>query len=288
MIYCNGTILKDKTVWEIGYFPDEYRDHGVTINFPLPFQLDAREAFNYIKAHLQDEERKWLSTEGEKWRIDLDAFRMLFGKIIDDAVRPNNEPMESGMIFFEPPLSKISSSILAGILFISPEFNEKNTRKVSQSTVRLIITYDMILAAKPKRIFLSHKSADKPLVREFRDTLRLLGFEPWMDEDDLKAGDKLHRGILQGFKESCAAIFFITPNYKDDRYLATEIDYAITEATNKGQHFRIITLVIADDATTLQVPKLLEQFVYKHPQNKLEALRVIIKAIPLKLGAPQW
>jgi hypothetical protein len=162
-----------------------------------------------------------------------------------------------------------------------------NERKVSQTTIKFIITYDMITRNKPHRIFLSHKSIDKPLVREFGDILRTLGFDPWIDEDDIKAGDKLHRRLLQGLKDSCAAIFFITENYVDDKYLATEIDHAITEATERGKDFRIITLVMREGQDVLKyVPQLLQQFVFKQPKSQLEALKEIINALPLKLGKP--
>src|SRR5882757_9130848 len=46
----------------------------------------------------------------------------------------------------------------------------------------------------PARIFLSHKSADKALVRDYKQTLELLGLKPWLDEDDLAAGAELTRG----------------------------------------------------------------------------------------------
>jgi hypothetical protein len=72
---------------------------------------------------------------------------------------------------------------------------------------------------------LSHKGADKPRVRRFAIVLKELGFDAWLDEDAMTAGTELHRGILQGFKDSCAAVFFITPNFKDESYLRSEVNY---------------------------------------------------------------
>ena len=40
----------------------------------------------------------------------------------------------------------------------------------------------------PKKIFLSHKSSDKNLVLDFKETLDLLGYETWLDEDAMPAG----------------------------------------------------------------------------------------------------
>ena len=63
----------------------------------------------------------------------------------------------------------------------------------------------------------------------------------------MSAGVELERGLLQGFKESCAAVFFITPDYLDEQYLATEINYAIAEKRSKGNKFSLITLVMEKD-----------------------------------------
>ena len=106
-----------------------------------------------------------------------------------------------------------------------------------------------------KMIFLSHKGADKTLVRTFKDILHLLGFDPWLDEDAMAAGTKLERGILTGFERSCAAVFFVTPNFSDEAYLATEVDYAIQEERARGDKFKIITIVFTVNGKKGVVPK---------------------------------
>lgn len=140
----------------------------------------------------------------------------------------------------------------------------------------------------PMKIFLSHKGADKPLIREYMKTLQLLGFDPWLDEDAMKAGVELERGLLQGFKDSCAAVFFITPNYKDENYLATEIDYAIKEKREKGDRFAIITLVLSSEGQVGAVPEMLHRYVWKEPKNDLETMREITKALPIQSGDVYW
>jgi hypothetical protein len=57
------------------------------------------------------------------------------------------------------------------------------------------------------KIFLSHRSADKPVVERYYRTLNELGFRPWMDEPEMPAGTNLERGLFQGLEESCAAVF---------------------------------------------------------------------------------
>ena len=97
-------------------------------------------------------------------------------------------------------------------------------------------------AVMPRRIFFSHKGVDKEIVLPYYDTLQSLGFEPWLDDEAMIAGDNLERALSQGMKGSCAAIFFLTDNYKDEGYLATEIDYAIREKREKGDRSRLSRL----------------------------------------------
>jgi hypothetical protein len=119
---------------------------------------------------------------------------------------------------------------------------------------------------RQQRIFLSHKGADKPLVRRFFGVLKAIGFDPWLDEDAMTAGVELERGILRGFKDSCAAVFVITPNYVDEGYLRTEMNYAVAEKRAKGDRFAIITIVFADKKGQKgAVPDLLKQYVWKEP-----------------------
>ncbi|MGM8899596.1 MULTISPECIES: toll/interleukin-1 receptor domain-containing protein [unclassified Psychrobacter] len=137
-------------------------------------------------------------------------------------------------------------------------------------------------------VFLSHKSNDKSLVREIASTLSSLGYSPWLDEDKMKAGANLERSIRSGFESSCAAVFFITPNFKDEGYLASEIDYAIAEKRDKGDKFVIITLLIPDHKGNYgEVPKLLKSYVWKEIEP-VQAIRTIVEALPIKLSKISW
>jgi hypothetical protein len=140
----------------------------------------------------------------------------------------------------------------------------------------------------PMKIFLSHKGADKPMVREFKRTLEELGFNPWLDEDAMTAGVELERSILKGFKDSCAAVFFVTPSFKDEAYLATEVNYAIQQKREKGDRFAIVTIVFSDGPQKGVGPELLKQYVWKEPSSQIEAFREIIRAIPIRVGSISW
>jgi hypothetical protein len=135
------------------------------------------------------------------------------------------------------------------------------------------------------KIFLSHKAVDKPMVFRYYNALKAVGFEPWLDEPNMAAGANLEREVLRGFDESCAAVFFITENFKDERYLAAEVDYAVMQKRRKDKKFAIITLRYTDAAA---VPGLLTPYIYKDVSNDLEGLRELVRALPVELGSVRW
>lgn len=146
------------------------------------------------------------------------------------------------------------------------------------------LQHKMVMNMEPMKIFLSHKSINKDKVRNFKTILELLGFSPWLDEEAMSAGANLERSLHSGMLDSCAAIFFITPDYKDEKYLATEIDYAISRK-RQDEKFSIITLVFSDEnGEKGVVPNLLQPYVWKEPANDLLALAEILKALPLEVG----
>lgn len=145
--------------------------------------------------------------------------------------------------------------------------------------------HKLVMNMQPLKIFLSHKSTNKEKVRNFKSTLELLGFSPWLDEEEMSAGANLERSLIKGMSDSCAAIFFITPDYKDEKYLATEIDYAIARKRKDGDNFSIITLVFQNEQGQKGiVPALLQPYVWKEPSNDLIALNEILKALPIEVG----
>jgi hypothetical protein len=142
-----------------------------------------------------------------------------------------------------------------------------------------------IPSPREAKIFLSHKTVDKPLVYRYHHCLKALGYDPWLDEFMMPAGANLEREILKGFEESCAAVFFITESFTDERYLATEVDYAIMQKRKKGPKFSIVTLRYSNAAP---VPGLLTPYIYKDIANDLDGFHALITALPVELGPIRW
>lgn len=135
------------------------------------------------------------------------------------------------------------------------------------------------------RIFLSHKSADKPMVERYHRTLSTLGYSPWLDQPDMHAGQVLHRAIQEGLRSSCGAVFFVTEHFRDERWLRHEIDLAIQQNVERGERFRIITLCFGDDRL---VPEPLRNYLFAKVEHDIDGLYEIVRALPLELGPPRW
>jgi hypothetical protein len=174
----------------------------------------------------------------------------------------------------------------------SPEVEVRSESVKAAAEILWQYEYDRYQQAlemeKPKEVFLSHNSIDKQLVREVARTLSATGFAPWLDEDKMKAGANLERAIKSGFTTSCAAVFFVTPNFADDGFMATEIDYAIAEKRQKGDRFSIITLLLRGaDGSFGVVPEMLRQYVWKQVEP-VEVVRTIIESLPIRMDRVVW
>lgn len=158
-----------------------------------------------------------------------------------------------------------------------------------EAAVQFIVGMQDYLLKGPKRIFLSHKGADKRRVRQYYDLLLTLGYDPWLDVKEMPAGKEVDRAIRKGFRDSCAAVFFLTPAFQDDRFLRNEINYAIAEKRERPERFEIITIILAQKrGQKVTVPEPLQDYIWKEPRNDLEAFEEIIRALPLGLGEPRF
>ena len=260
--------------WTLFGHRDWEHDEGFRAQFSLSGEKNLRDGIRITSSIIEDASIDWLFKQGQEWVFDVSKFR---NWLVADSVADNSEY-----------LSKIEW--MEGAIPVTPE-TEYNVSKQGKVTtyVRFNIFKEEYAVMSKVKVFLSHKGADKPMVERFFDTLKLLGFDPWLDKDAMPGGTELHRGIRQGFADSCAVVFFITPNFKDEKYLRQEINYAVEEKTEKGDRFSVLTLVFKDtDGNTGEVPDLLKSYVWLHPGGELEALREIIRALPIQLGPPNW
>jgi len=269
MITFTGTIFVTGNLqWSIYPHPHWHTEEGLVLNFPFSHRIGQRDALKTIQTTLVKNKVEWFYCKDNIWYVDLDMLKMKTDDFKD-------LPWFKGIISIEPEIENTQEKV----------FDKYQDR----TSVKFIVSKEEIILSFPKKIFLSHKGVDKPFARNYKSTLELLGFSVWLDEDAMVAGVELERGLLQGFKDSCAAIFFITPSFHDVDFLASEINYAIAEKREKKERFSIITLVFTDESGAKgTVPELLKQYVWKEPKNDLEAFREILRALPICVGDVAW
>lgn len=259
MIVLNGIFTLAGITWQIFDTKKWNNTEGLTIKFSFGKKLREKDAISIMLKKLENQDVRFLFRQGDKWYLSFEEIENYFDNASD---------------IIEYDWMKGTYQIGLDI------FNEKEAKE-DVTVAEFEINKEIVMNANDK-IFLSHKSIDKELVRRFKKTLDELNLKPWLDEDAMVAGDKLERSILKGFQESCAAVFFITSSFKDAGYLEAEIDYALSEKRKKKDNFSIITLVINEEQdTSIEVPEILRSYVWKEPKDELEALREIIKSIPL-------
>lgn len=247
--------------WNIGKRPLFHnKEEGLYIIFPMHFEYKKRIALTKLKEALIQNSVNWIFEENDHWIVKIDELYTNF-----------------------PSLSRFKW--LEGT--VEPEFELETKEK--ETTLQFVITKREVELSMPKKIFLSHKNSDKPVVREYFATLKEIGFEPWLDEDAMVAGSPLERALIAGMKDSCAAVFFITPSYEDKSFLASEINYAMEQKREKGDRFSIITIVFSDkEGQKGNVPDLLKQYVWKEPNNNLQGIKEIIRALPIEVKQISW
>jgi hypothetical protein len=275
-ILIGGLLLGGKVAWQFNpHRPQRENDEGFEIVFSWSGETTLREATKLISELLTKNDVSFLKQQGKQWIFDPTAFRQSF---LADGSTPAHQQFADSVSWIER------------VLIVEPVHSSAlDDRGRSRSRLEFSIYREDYLLNKKSRLFLSHRGADKPMVRRFYSTLKLLGFDPWLDEEDIAGGAELHRALQQGMKDSCAAIFFITPQFTDEKYLRGELNLAVQEKTEKGDRFTILALAMKDDKGEKgSVPDLLHQWVWKEPENELQALSDIIRAIPIQVGPPSW
>jgi hypothetical protein len=269
---CGLLVLSGDIIWNMGSRPlfEPYSEESLIVTFRFDQSIKKRNVLKMLEDKLTEKDKKWIYCKNEVWFIELDT---MFS-VLDS--------------------SNVQRSIwLRGVVEPTIEIEIEESKSFGtikkELVVKFIVTNKEVLLSMPKRIFMSHKGVNKPFVREFFQALKSTGFDPWLDEDAMVAGDSLERSLLKGMKESCAAVFFITKDYKDEKYLATEIDYAIAQKREKGNKFSIITLIFKEsNDEQINVPELLEQYVWKEPSSHLLGFQEIIKALPIEIKSISW
>jgi hypothetical protein len=133
---------------------------------------------------------------------------------------------------------------------------------------------------KPRKIFLSYSGRDRERVRKYAEILKLAGFDPWFDRHEINMGVPAERALVEAIRSACAAVFFVTPHFVDERYIQLEIDCAVHENVEKEPHYLIIPLVLKSGNEEVQVPVPLVRYNPMSMGDDLEAMAGLLRALP--------
>jgi hypothetical protein len=105
------------------------------------------------------------------------------------------------------------------------------------------------------KIFISHSSADRAFVRQLDRSLRRSGYDTWLDEHELVAGDSLSNRIAEGVRDAQVVLVVVSNESVKSKWLGYELNLA-TGRMVKGE-CRVIPLVIDDAELPAEVLGLL-------------------------------
>ncbi|WP_414543876.1 GUN4 domain-containing protein [Nostoc sp. CCY0012] len=95
-------------------------------------------------------------------------------------------------------------------------------------------------------VFLAHNSQDKPQVIEIARNLKQNGLNPWLDKEQIFAGDNIQKVVFAGISQSKVGAFFISQNglgtFQEHLELGAIIQFFLKK--NKAQNFRVIPVLL--------------------------------------------
>ncbi len=117
------------------------------------------------------------------------------------------------------------------------------------------------------KIFLSHTSKDKPIVRHVGQYLERKGYTVWLDEWEMTPGDSLVKKISEGVESSDKLVVFLSPESIKSPWVERELNggliMEVAEEKGLGSKFVIPVLLEA-----CKVPFFLRDKLYSNFTNK--------------------
>jgi tetratricopeptide (TPR) repeat protein len=127
------------------------------------------------------------------------------------------------------------------------------------------------------RIFISHSSKDNAEVKGLAEALQGLGFEVWLDQFELHAGDDFVSAINTALHDCTASIIVFSQHTEDSRWVKKEVSYLIWAATEEGK--TVIPIRLHNDAW---IPPLLRPSLFK----SIDDVAAIANALRGKPASP--
>lgn len=128
--------------------------------------------------------------------------------------------------------------------------------------------------AQRKQIFMIHSRADLEQAQTLSSKLKEMGFNPWLDVENLVPGQKWANATMQALEESSVALFLVSKNSTDQE---TAVGKELTAALRiMRSHAETDSPVIPVKLGNSDVPKELKgiHWVDLHEDKELDRLRL--------------
>jgi hypothetical protein len=143
----------------------------------------------------------------------------------------------------------------------------------------------MTPTVRPLRVFLCHSSGDKQAVRLLYNQLREDGFEPWLDEQNLLAGQDWHHEIIKAVRDSDIVVVCLSNrSITTAGYVQREIKLALDVADQQPENTIFIIPLRLEEC---EVPERLSRWhwVNFYEENGYERLKRALQRRASALGS---
>lgn len=110
-------------------------------------------------------------------------------------------------------------------------------------------------------VFLSHSSADKPLVDRMFETLHQAGVRAWYDRYEIQAGDSITSKVNEGLDRSDLGLLFLSKNFLNSKsgWTTAEANFFFQQRMREpSKRFIVVNLDLEHNA----IPPLLQDYRY--------------------------
>jgi len=108
------------------------------------------------------------------------------------------------------------------------------------------------------KIFLSHSSKDKTFVKSVATDLADKGYEPWLDEWQIKVGESIPRKIDNALDECKYFMIFLSKNSAESKWVEEEL-YAAYGSIFSNNSEKVILPILIEEC---EIPFILRQYKY--------------------------
>ncbi len=129
------------------------------------------------------------------------------------------------------------------------------------------------------RVFLSHSSKDKEAVRRLAEDLKRAGIDVWLDEWEIKVGDRITQKIQKGLEDARYLAVWLTRQAVESGWVENEWQIMYDEEISSRS--TVILTLLAEDCT---VPRLLRGKRYADfRKDYTQGLTDVLKAIGIEV-----